>query len=71
MTNDTNDGGDRNELIKINLFTSELEPVGVYHAPVVPRAGNHLVWDDTLYEVSSVTWEGLPESLAVQVRLIE
>lgn len=55
--------------IKVNLFTTELEPVGEYHAPAVPREGEHLHWDDELYVVKTVTWEGLPESPAVQVRL--
>jgi hypothetical protein len=57
------------EKIKVNLFTTELEPVGEYFAPVVPREGEHLNWDDELYEVKTVMWEGLPELPAVQVRL--
>lgn len=56
--------------IKVNLFTLTMEPVGEYFAPTPPRKGEDLVWEDVLYHVETVTWEGLDSSEpAVQVRL--
>lgn len=55
--------------IKVNLFTTELEYVGEYHAPEVPREGEFLSWNEKLYKVEIVSWEGLPDEPAVQVRL--
>jgi len=57
--------------VKINLFTTEMEFLGEYFASAVPREGEHLHWEDTLYEVQSVTWEGLPDSPAIQVRVTQ
>jgi len=55
--------------VKVTLFTSELEPLGEYFTPSVPREGEYLNWDDVLYEINSVTWGGLPDQPTAQVRL--
>lgn len=55
--------------VQVNLFTEGLIPLGDYHASAVPREGEHLNWEGELYEVLSVTWEGLPDNPAVQVRV--
>lgn len=55
--------------VKVALFTDGMEPLGEYYTTVVPREGEHLTWDDELYEVSTVTWEGLPEMPTAQVRV--
>lgn len=57
------------QTVQVNLFTTENEYLGVYQAPDVPRVGEYVDWDDELYEVETVTWEGLPEYPGVQVRL--
>jgi hypothetical protein len=55
--------------VKVNLFTTETEPIGEYYAPAVPREGESLNYEGVLYQVKTVTWEGLPHEPAVQIRL--
>ena len=57
------------EQIEVNLFTTDLKPVGEYYAPAVPRVGESLSWEDEYYEVKTVHWESLDTNTAVQVRL--
>lgn len=56
-------------MVKVVLFTAELKPLGEYTASAVPREGEHLHWNDVMYEVKSVTWENLDEEPTVQVRV--
>lgn len=55
--------------VKVNLFTTELEPLGTYESQTVPREGEFLHWEGESYQVKTVDWENLDEDPQVQIRV--